>query len=155
MRRDLFLKFSAIFLPKFVDITYKTKSRVIQYIIELRLLEYCWQPDPNLEFLQLQAHSNFGGIYRLPNGRDEFNVFPGQTLKLNVNTILMRYYIWHCLCVPLLQVGYWLSLINLKVTGWILAWLFNSISLFTSSGVHTGLLWYYCYFYYTSTYVKY
>ncbi len=68
MSRDIFLKFPAIFLPKFVDITYKTKSRVI--FIELRLLEYCWQhPDPNLEFLQLQAYSNFGGIYRLPTGR--------------------------------------------------------------------------------------
>jgi hypothetical protein len=54
------------------------KPRSESYIIELRLLEYC------LEFLQLQAHSNFGGIYRLPVGRDEFNVFPGLRVRYQV-----------------------------------------------------------------------
>jgi hypothetical protein len=82
---DKFLKFPAIFLvSKFVDMRYETKIQRIllhhtSYIIELRLLEYCCsRPDPyNIEFPQLQAHFNIGGIERLPPGLDEFNVFVG------------------------------------------------------------------------------
>jgi hypothetical protein len=90
MSRDIFLKFPAIFLPKFVDITYKTKSRVIYHWTTVvttssRILQYCWHPDSNLEFLQLQAHPNFGGIYRLPTGRDEFNVYMNYILVLLQN----------------------------------------------------------------------
>jgi hypothetical protein len=37
-------------------------------------------PDPNLEFIQLQAHFNIGGIERFPPGRNERNAVPGHSL---------------------------------------------------------------------------
>jgi hypothetical protein len=65
------------------------EPRFEPYIIELRLLECCWHPDPYLEFQPLQAHSNIEGIKRLPPEQDECNVFPGQT---DYEVLLLLYY---------------------------------------------------------------
>jgi hypothetical protein len=48
------------------------------FTIELRLLDRCSHPDPNLEVSQLQAHSNIGAIEPLLPDRNESNVFTGQ-----------------------------------------------------------------------------
>jgi hypothetical protein len=72
MSRDIFQKFPAR------QISSAIRGYDIEvFVIELRLLEYYWHSDSNLEFPQLKAHSNIGGIERLPHGWNEFNIFPG------------------------------------------------------------------------------
>ncbi len=64
---------------QWADILLKFPARSEASIIELRLLECCWHPDPNLEFPKLQAHSNMvgtEGIESLP--LDEMSVTSSQ-----------------------------------------------------------------------------
>jgi hypothetical protein len=62
IERGILLKFPVRFHPKFVGLTYETKIRTSEpYFIELQLLECWWHLGPNLEFPQLQAHSNIWG----------------------------------------------------------------------------------------------
>jgi hypothetical protein len=52
--------------PSDFSITYETKIQTIHHwTTVVRLLECCWHLDPNLEFPQLSAYFNIGGIERL------------------------------------------------------------------------------------------
>jgi hypothetical protein len=70
--------------PLPLSMVYISTTSTVVIILILTLLN----PRSNLEFPQLKAHSNIGGIKRVPPGRDEFYFLPGQSFILYIDIAL-------------------------------------------------------------------